>query len=123
MLTTLGIIIGVMTVITMMSIVQGINRYVYRILGTIGSNVIYVQKYEWQVGVGSGGGRSRKEWLEIAKRKDFTDGDVKAISELPSIDRATLAQTIWGRGGRKITYLGEEMEVQQIEGATPEYII
>lgn len=118
-LTTLGIIIGVMTVITMMSIVQGINRYVYKILGTIGSNVIYVQKYQWRVGPGH---RRRREWREIAKRKDFTAEDVKAIAQLPSIERVTLAQATWG-GGKKIKYHGEELDLSQIEGATPDYII
>jgi len=119
-LTALGIIIGVMTVITMMSIVQGINRYVYKVLGTIGSNVVYVQKFQWRVG--PVGHMSRKEYLEIARRKDFTAEDVRAISKLPSIERATMAQSIWGRG-RKITYRGEEIELTEIEGATPEYMI
>lgn len=119
-LTTLGIIIGVMTVITMMSIVQGINRYVYKVLGTIGSNVIYVQKFQWRVG--TGGRMSRKEYLEIAKRKDFTTEDVKAMSKLSAIERVTLTQSVWG-GGRKITYRGEEMELGEVEGATPEYMV
>ncbi|MCK4352423.1 ABC transporter permease [candidate division WOR-3 bacterium] len=119
-LTTLGIIIGVMTVIAMMSIVQGMNKYVYKILGTIGSNVIYVQKYKWRVG--PGGRMSKKEWRKIAKRKDFTNEDVKAISKLSSIERVTLAQSIWG-GGKKMMYRGEEIELNEIEGATPEYIV
>lgn len=118
-LTTLGIVIGVMTVITMTSIVQGMNRYVYRILGSIGSNVIYIQKYQWRV---MGGRMSSKEYREIAKRKDFTEGDVEAISNLPSIERVTFAQSTWGRG-RKISYRGEELEISNIEGATPDYII
>jgi len=118
-LTTLGIIIGVMTVITMTSIVQGMNRYVYKILGTIGSNVIYAQKYQWRV---MGGHMSRKEYREIAKRKDFTEEDVKAISKLPSIERVTFAQSTWGRG-RKVTYRTEEIEINQIEGATPGYMV
>ncbi|MCK4255295.1 ABC transporter permease [candidate division WOR-3 bacterium] len=118
-LTTLGIIIGVMTVITMTSIVQGMNRYVYKVLGTIGSNVIYAQKYQWRV---MGGHMSRKEYREIAKRKDFTEEDVKAISKLPSIERVTFAQSTWGRG-RKIAYRSEEIEINQIEGATPDYMI
>ncbi len=118
-LTTLGIIIGVLTVITMMSIVQGINKYVYKVLGTIGSNVIYVQKFQWRVGPGER--MSRREYLEIARRKDFIAEDVKAISKLPAVERVTLAQSIWGRG-RKITFRGEEMDLGEVEGATPEYI-
>ncbi|MCK4307132.1 ABC transporter permease [candidate division WOR-3 bacterium] len=113
-LTTLGIIIGVMTVITMMSIIEGMNRYVYKVLGSMGSNTIYVQKYKWQMG--PGGRKSRKERREIAKRKDFTKKDAEAIEELPSINLATLTQST---RGAQITYRDNKVEIQQIEGGTP----
>ncbi|MFO7889636.1 MAG: ABC transporter permease [bacterium] len=44
-LTTLGIVIGVMTVIGMMTIVRGINATVEEQFEQIGTNTFYVQKY------------------------------------------------------------------------------
>lgn len=118
LLTTLGIIIGVMTVITMMSIIEGLNRHVYRLFGTLGTHTIYVQKHKWFMMIG--GRPSRKEWREIAKRKDFTEEDAKAIENLHSIRYATLAQST--RGEYNLTYRGEKLTVNEIEGVTPKYI-
>lgn len=43
-LTTLGIIIGVTTIISMMSIIQGLQNYMVRELSVLGSNTFQVQK-------------------------------------------------------------------------------
>ena len=45
-LTLLGIMIGVMTVIAMVSIIQGINRTFLGELESVGSDLIYVNKHE-----------------------------------------------------------------------------
>ncbi len=44
-LTTLGIVIGVMTVIGMMTIIRGINATVEEQFSQIGTNTFYIQKY------------------------------------------------------------------------------
>ncbi|RMF70226.1 MAG: FtsX-like permease family protein [Calditrichaeota bacterium] len=44
-LTTLGIVIGVLTVISMQTFIQGLNNNVTRELAAIGSDTFYVQKY------------------------------------------------------------------------------
>ncbi|HAF07347.1 MAG: ABC transporter permease [bacterium] len=46
-LTTLGIIIGVMTVIIVVSIIAGLESKVQQVFSTIGSNVIYVERFPW----------------------------------------------------------------------------
>ncbi len=45
-LTLLGIMIGVMTVIGMVAIIQGLNRSVIGELESIGSDLIFVGKHE-----------------------------------------------------------------------------
>lgn len=44
-LTTLGIVIGVLTIITMQTFIQGLNNNVEKELAVIGTNTFYVQKY------------------------------------------------------------------------------
>lgn len=44
-LTTLGIVIGVMSVIGMMSIINALDRYMSNALSAIGGNVFWIQKY------------------------------------------------------------------------------
>ncbi|MFH1214294.1 MAG: ABC transporter permease [Candidatus Neomarinimicrobiota bacterium] len=44
-LTTLGIVIGVMSVIGMMAIINALDRYMTKTLSAIGGNVFWIQKY------------------------------------------------------------------------------
>jgi len=72
-LTVLGIVIGVMTVIGMVSVIQGLNRSFRAELESAGSDLIMIQKYE-PVQMGE---RSEEERM----RKDLTLDDAKAIEK------------------------------------------
>jgi len=48
-LTTLGIFIGVTTIITIFTTIQGLNDYVTGQLSAIGSSTVYVEKYPWVI--------------------------------------------------------------------------
>jgi len=91
-LTTIGIIIGVGTLIAMISIIEGVNKYAYKIMGRIGTNVLYVQKWKWNVGLSR---MSRKEIRELAKRRDFSIEDAEAISKLGFVDAVAPYQTLF----------------------------
>lgn len=91
-LTTIGIIIGVGTLIAMVSIIEGVNKYAYKIMGRIGTNVLYVQKWKWNVGLSR---MSRKEIRELAKRRDFSIEDAEAISKLGFVDAVAPYQTLF----------------------------
>lgn len=71
-LTLLGIVIGVMTVIGMVSIIQGLNRSFLADLESVGSDIIAVTKYEPGIQVGN---RSEEE----RQRKDLTIEDAGAL--------------------------------------------
>ncbi len=70
-LTVLGIVIGVMTVIGMVSVIQGLNKSFRAELESAGSDLIMIQKYE-PVQMGE---RTEEE----RARKDLTLDDAKAI--------------------------------------------
>lgn len=72
-LTLLGVIIGVTTVITVVSIVKGMNRYVLSTLTRSGSNTFRVVRF--------GIIRSDEEFRRALRRKDLTLGDMKAVQE------------------------------------------
>ena len=72
-LTVLGIVIGVMTVIGMVSVIQGLNRSFRAELESAGSDLIIIQKYEpIQMGELS---------EEERRRKDLTLDDARAIEK------------------------------------------
>ena len=72
-LTLLGNIIGVMFVIAILSITQGMTRYVSEKLLDQGSNKFWIER----VGIVT----SWDEWIMKNKRKQFTLADLKALRE------------------------------------------
>jgi putative ABC transport system permease protein len=81
-LTMLGIVIGVMTVIGMVSVIQGLNRSFMSELQAAGSDIIHIQKYEAvQMGRMSEEERTRKDLtLEDAQALEREAPLVKAVA-------------------------------------------
>ena len=73
-LTLLGIIIGVLTIIAVVSIIQGLNNYVYTKMAFFGANDFRVSKVSF-------GARSFREFLEQLKRKNLTMSDMELVRE------------------------------------------
>jgi putative ABC transport system permease protein len=86
-LTLLGIMIGVMTVIGMVSIVQGLNRSFLSELESIGSDLIIVSKQEPGIQMGD-------SEEEIRKRKDLTFEDSQAIAQECSLVKAVAVDIV-----------------------------
>lgn len=86
-LTLLGIVIGVMTVIGMVSIIQGLNRSFLSELESIGSDIIIVEKNEPGIQVG-------RLSEEERQRKDLTFEDAVAIQEECSFVKAVVASLV-----------------------------
>jgi len=72
-LTLIGVIIGVMTVIAVVSIIAGMNRYVSDKISTMGSTTFVIDR----IGIVM----SDEEWWEAMKRKRLTLEDMEAIRE------------------------------------------
>ncbi|OVE79495.1 hypothetical protein BVY01_02345 [bacterium I07] len=97
-LTTLGIVIGVMTVIGMMTIIQGINSTVEEQLNQIGTNTFYVRKYPAIV--------TDHTMREYRNRKNVTVEQAEAIQE-----RVTVVNLVTPElyvGGQRVRYAGEK---------------
>lgn len=71
-LTLLGIIIGVLTIIAVVSIIQGLNEYVYSKMAFYGANDFSVRKFSLSV-------RTIKDLREQLARQDLTLDDMKLI--------------------------------------------
>jgi len=76
-LTVLGIVIGVSSVIAMISIISGLGRSIQNQVAALGSGILYVSKFE----SGFSSDRAKEE-----KRADLTRKDATAIARLcPSV--------------------------------------
>src|SRR5919106_28203 len=77
-LTILGVSVGVLTVIFMVSIIQGLNKAFADQIESLGSNTIFISKFEPSFG--------RPPGPDEIHRKDLTMDDVEALrTEAPSI--------------------------------------
>ena len=115
-LTTLGIIIGVGTVISMMSIIEGINGYVYKQFGAVGSDVIYVQKYKWGVFIGKA---EAGWWKKFKEYPNFTKKDAEDIEKLDYVDRTSVELVLYTLNSVK--FKGKSLENITVRAVTPGY--
>jgi len=60
-LTTLGIVIGIVTVTLMGTAIEGLNNSFLNSISSIGADVLYVDRASWII-------QSQKEWIESQKR-------------------------------------------------------
>lgn len=92
-LTTLGIIIGIVAVTLMATVINGIERDFNESLSELGTDVLYVEKWPWIVGPGS-------RWWEYINRPDITPELADVIEEqaryvvaaVPVLDRMGTAR-------------------------------
>jgi len=106
-LTLIGVIIGVMTVIAVVSIISGMNRYVEAEISSMGSTTFLIRKF--------GIVTSQEEWIEQRKRKRITLEDMEAVKEnCPDCGEVGAEAITW----TKVKYKGEHLSRMAIAGAT-----
>jgi len=80
-LTTLGIVIGIVTVTLMGAAITGLDRAFLRNISTIGADVLYVQRFEWFID-------THEDWLRMQKRPRITLVQANALSEQLTMAKA-----------------------------------
>lgn len=106
-LTLLGVIIGVATVVGVVSVISGLNAYVSDKMIGLNPDVVIFTKY--------GIITSREEWLLARKRKDITLTDMAIIQR-----ECRLCATVGGRGDRRrpVKYAANKLADVEIQGHT-----
>jgi putative ABC transport system permease protein len=72
-LTTLGIVIGIVTVTLMGAAIQGLNRAFLKSISAIGADVFYVQRGSWLT-------HSQDDWLKERKRRPIKLPEAEALA-------------------------------------------
>jgi len=110
-LTTLGIIIGIAAVITMVEIGQGTSKAVQKSITSMGANTILVQPGSSFVnGVSSGSGSVMT----------LTPEDAEAIVERCQPYITDVALTVWAR--TQLVYAGRNHQPYYLYGTTPSFL-
>ena len=73
-LTTLGIVIGIVTVTLMGTAIEGLNRSFLSSISTIGADVLYVDRFGWLI-------QSHQEWLAAMKNPKVSLTEAEALEK------------------------------------------
>ncbi len=88
-LTTLGIVIGIVAVTTMSTAIVGLRQAFIKSFSSLGQNVLYVSKFEWMGG---------KNWRYYRNRKNITyDQYLKLKKSLTNYEAIAPIQRAFGR--------------------------
>ena len=110
-LTMLGIIIGITTVIAIHAIIIGLNQAFYTSISALGSDTLYISKFSWV---------ARQEWFKQLHRKNITMKEVNAVKKQATFVNA-VAPTVHAR--RTVKYESEKLTSVLITGTTEGYSI
>lgn len=110
-LTILGVTVGVVTVLAMVSIIQGLNRSFAEQIESLGSNTIFVSKFDPSFG--------RPPGQEERQRKELTIADADAIRE--EVATAVGVSPIQRELAVTIRYKDKQTDTPILIGATPYY--
>ncbi|MBN1540689.1 ABC transporter permease [candidate division KSB1 bacterium] len=111
-LTTLGIVIGVTTVITIVALIQGLNKAFTSQISALGSDILYIDKFPWMM-------EGNTFWV-YRNRKNITLRDAERVAELSTLAEA-VAPTLMTR--RPIKYQENQVEGAIIVGTTELYLV
>ncbi len=111
-LTTLGIVIGIVTVTLMGTAIEGLDRYFHSSVSFIGADVLFVSRGSWFID-------SHAEWLAVQKRRDITMDQVKAVEKQMTLARAVAPVT----GARQsVKYKNRSANGVRIIGTTEQFL-
>ncbi|MBX7099440.1 MAG: ABC transporter permease [Myxococcaceae bacterium] len=117
LLTLLGIVIGVATVVTMMALLEGLKLKVVKDFAQLGANTFRIDKWPTGFRVGNGG----IDWKRVSSRPRLTLSDRKALSEkAPSVQGVSASS--WSPAQKVTTADAETQPSVFVVGATPDYL-
>ena len=111
-LTTFGIVIGIVSVTTMATVIDGINRGFESSLDMLGKDVLYVQKRPWSFG-------PNYKWWNYINRREMKAGYADKIMEY---SRYATAVAPLAQRDVSIKYEDNEAKNVQMTGTTTSYM-
>jgi putative ABC transport system permease protein len=112
-LTILGIVIGVMTVIAISSVINGLNSQISDMVEAMGTNVMWIFRFP-VIGV--------RPTTEMLARKQLTFDDAEALKTMPHVvdvvPSLRYTNFNWGAGSVTVKYERNKSENVSLEGVT-----
>jgi putative ABC transport system permease protein len=117
-LTTLGIVIGIVTVTLMGTAIQGLNNSFLNSVSSIGADVLYVNRYGWLI-------QSREEWISVMKNPsikleeaEILARQLRLASAVAPVANDDIPVKYQKRGGGSVPVVGTTEQYQSTSGLT-----
>ena len=112
LLTTLGIVIGIVTVALMGAAIQGLNRAFLKSVSTLGADVLHVDRFSWFTS-------SHQDWVKAQNRQDITLAQVREVER-----RMTLAYAVapYADVRAPVSYKNRRSSSAFVVGTTEQYL-
>ncbi|MCB9367269.1 MAG: ABC transporter permease [Calditrichaeota bacterium] len=109
-LTTLGIVIGVMTVIMMVVIVMGLNKALRGQLEFLGAETVYISRWDW----------NSNNWRDMIKRPDM---EVEYIDVLRDESREIEAVSPFYDQSMTVSYKAAQLSNVNVQGVSEDFFM
>jgi putative ABC transport system permease protein len=110
-LTTLGIVIGIVTVTLMGTAIEGLNRSFLRSVSALGADVFYVQRFNWI-------NTTAADWQRQMKRRQIRLAEARALAQQLTLASA-VAPTADARA--QVQFRNRSAESADVIGTTEAY--
>jgi putative ABC transport system permease protein len=112
-LTTLGIVIGIVTVTLMGTAIEGLNAAFLRSVSSLGADVFYVERFSWF-------NASYEDWLRSQNRREISLAHVKALARELTLAQAVAPVADWRA---PVRYRKRRSDRVFIIGTTEQFLI
>lgn len=109
-LTTLGVVIGVCSVVLMSTAIKGVDNSFHQGISSLGSDVLYIDKFAWF---------GQEEFWKVRNRPNITYEDYLKFKSLAKLPIAVAPQAI---SVRNVKFRDRTAESIFITGSTNEYL-
>jgi putative ABC transport system permease protein len=110
-LTTLGIVIGIVTVTLMGTAIEGLNNSFLNSISSIGADVLYVERHGWFM-------QSHQDWVNAQKNPNVSLADLDALQRQMTLARAIAPVA---SDEDQVKYLKRSSSAVPLIGTTEEY--
>jgi putative ABC transport system permease protein len=112
-LTTLGIIIGILTVTLMTTAINGINEAFRKSLSSLGAGTLYVSRTDWMI-------TSAEQWVKQNKRPWITLEQFRSIQrQMPG----AMAVCPFAESSAPVKYETRKADAVEVVGTTDEFLL
>jgi putative ABC transport system permease protein len=112
-LTTLGIVIGIVTVTLMGTAIEGLNRSFMNSISSIGADVLYVDRASWII-------RSHQEWIDSRKRPAIPLSVAEALERQLTLAAAVVPVA---QNNEPVKYKSRNSSYVNIIGTTEQFLL